>query len=136
MDGMLDFMSFIGVIFLIINVVVIVYFFKIAKDVKKLRLLSEIDLKGEVDAVVLMLNGNKDEANELLKKSFISQCVFILRTEEYRSDVDAKIDKVIKTFVLTYSAAFDGITETELKSVYASISKLCQKPPFNSEMFK
>jgi hypothetical protein len=91
-----------SIVVLVIFIVLIIKFFKLSKDVRliKEKLYGKSKLS---EAMIFIADGKKDEALELIRLSFLEDCIKILEEQWYDS---YKCDEIIKDLINHYFGQF------------------------------
>jgi len=125
-------------IYLIITIWAIISFFKLAEDVKFIKILiykesknndlalyKLIEGKKEEDIAILkLIEGKKEEAIESIRKAFILECTYYFDLENFSYNIDETVDSIIDKYVYRYKYSLkDEITKDYLNAIYRSLRK-------------
>lgn len=112
-------------IYFVISIIVLFYFFRISKDIREIRKNSKKGSDGNYQAIVCLIEGNRDEAIKLIDKSFTSDCIQIV--ESYRNDTlvyEKKIESLIYEYTVRYKHSLPEINKEYLNKVLKSIENI------------
>ena len=115
----------ISLISFVISVIVLIYFFRIAKDVREIRKNSKKESDGNYQAIVCLIEGKRDEAIKLIDKSFTFDCIQIV--ESYRNDslvYDQKIESLVYEYTVRYKHSLPEINKEYLNAVLKSAENI------------
>lgn len=112
-------------IYFVVSVLVLIYFFRIAKDVREIRKNSKKESDGNYQAIVCLIEGKRDEAIKLIDKSFTFDCIQII--ESHRNDslvYDQKIESLIYQYTVRYKHSLPEINKEYLSAVLKSAENI------------
>lgn len=115
----------ISLISFVISIIVLIYFFRIAKDVREIRKNSKKESDGNYQAIICLIDGKRDEAIKLIDKSFTFDCIQII--ESFRNDslmYDKKIESLVYEYTVRYKHSLPEINKEYLNAVLKSAENI------------
>jgi len=109
----------------VISIIVLIYFFRIAKDIREIRKNSKKESDGNYQAIICLIEGKQDEAIKLIDKSFTFDCIQIL--ESYRNDsiaCDQKTESLVYEYTVRYKHALPEINKEYLNAILKSVENI------------
>ena len=116
-----------GIGFFALLVYVIVYFFRVANDVHKIKETVNNVPTGNSIAILKILDGEKEEAIRLIRETFIHDSIAMFEKYYFKGNTDMEGYAIIDKYVWRYRNILPEINKEYLKVIYESVEKVFVK---------
>lgn len=123
-SGANAFAIFISGICLGLCIYVVITFFKMARDMKEIKESIHTPPTGNDLAILKLLEGKTEEAIQLIRETFILECISLFEKYLHEGNLDDKGTEIIHTYVRRYRNILPEIRKEFLQEMYASVEKV------------
>jgi len=112
--------------YLLLTIFIIIYFFRMANDVRKIKESTNKVPKGNDLAIIKFLDGEKSDAIRIIRETFIIDVITMFENLYLSGDysTDSEGYKIINKYVWRYKYILPEIDKEYLKEIYLTVEKV------------
>jgi len=125
MESMSVLFIILSITYIVVTIVALLYFFQMCSDVRIIKESLSKNVKGNEDAVLLLLKGKNEEAIVLIKEAFVVECLLLMDGgNAWEHECTPKIELVIEKYIANYNHVLEEINEETLMKIYSSAKEI------------